>query len=111
MDKKEELRAANIGRLPWIPASHYLFPNPIFMVKNLELAASSCMGLLCHTGSVAGRSPGFGGTLFGFPTGLAWFNRRGGLSTEGPLLKRFLRFLIGVVGILVFYLRWMSFLD
>jgi hypothetical protein len=44
-----------------------------------------------------------GGTLFGFLAGLAWFNRRGGFSTAGPLWKRFLRFLLGVVGILVFY--------
>jgi membrane-associated phospholipid phosphatase len=45
-----------------------------------------------------------GGTLFGFLAGLSWFNRQGGFSIEGPLWKRFLRFLLGVIGILVFYL-------
>jgi membrane-associated phospholipid phosphatase len=45
-----------------------------------------------------------GGTLFGFLAGLAWFARRGGFNIEGPLWKRFLRFLVGAVGILIFYL-------
>jgi membrane-associated phospholipid phosphatase len=44
-----------------------------------------------------------GGTLFGLLTGLAWINHRGGFSTDGPVWKRFLRFMLGVVGILVLY--------
>ena len=44
-----------------------------------------------------------GGTLFGLLAGLAWFNRQGGFSTDGPIWKRFLRFMIGVVGTLVLY--------
>jgi membrane-associated phospholipid phosphatase len=43
------------------------------------------------------------GTLFGLLTGLAWFNRKGGFSTTGPIWKRVLCFLLGAVGILVFY--------
>ncbi|MDP3183646.1 MAG: phosphatase PAP2 family protein, partial [Anaerolineales bacterium] len=41
-------------------------------------------------------------TLFGLLAGLAWFNRRGGFSTAGPAWKRILRYVIGLVGVLVF---------
>jgi membrane-associated phospholipid phosphatase len=44
------------------------------------------------------------GTLFGLLAGLAWFNRQGGFKTAGPIWKRILRFVLGAVGILVFYL-------
>jgi membrane-associated phospholipid phosphatase len=44
------------------------------------------------------------GTLFGLLIGLAWFHRQGGFSADGPIWKRILRFLLGVVGVLVFYL-------
>ena len=44
------------------------------------------------------------GTFFGLLTGLTWFNRQGGFSTNGPVWKRILRFCLGAVGILVFYL-------
>lgn len=43
-------------------------------------------------------------TLFGLLAGLAWFNRRGGFSTSGPAWKRILRYVIGLVGVLVFYI-------
>jgi membrane-associated phospholipid phosphatase len=44
------------------------------------------------------------GTMFGLLIGLSWFKRQGGFSTDGPAWKRILRFLVGVVGILFFYL-------
>ena len=43
------------------------------------------------------------GTLFGLLAGLVWFNRHGGFCTEGPIWKRILRFVVGVIGILIFY--------
>ena len=43
------------------------------------------------------------GTLFGLLAGLAWFNRQGGFSTDGPIWKRILRFVMGVIGVVVFY--------
>jgi membrane-associated phospholipid phosphatase len=43
------------------------------------------------------------GTLFGLLAGLAWFNRQGGFSTDGPAWMRILRFVVGAIGILVFY--------
>jgi membrane-associated phospholipid phosphatase len=44
------------------------------------------------------------GTLFGLLAGLAWFNRQGGFSNPDSNAQRLLRFLVGLVGILVFYL-------
>jgi membrane-associated phospholipid phosphatase len=43
------------------------------------------------------------GTLFGLLAGLAWINQRGGFDASGPFWKRLLRFLLGVAGVLVFY--------
>jgi len=44
-----------------------------------------------------------GGTLFGLLTGLAWFDRQGGFDANGSFWKRILRYVLGVVGVLVFY--------
>ena len=44
------------------------------------------------------------GTLFGLLAGLAWFNHQGGFDTSGPLWKRILRCVLGMIGVLVFYL-------
>jgi membrane-associated phospholipid phosphatase len=44
------------------------------------------------------------GTLFGLLAGLAWFNHQGGFDANGPLWKRILRYVLGLVGVLVFYL-------
>jgi membrane-associated phospholipid phosphatase len=45
-----------------------------------------------------------GGTMFGLLAGLAWFNSQGGFSADGPAWKRIVRFLLGLVGVIVFYL-------
>ena len=45
-----------------------------------------------------------GGTLFGLLAGLAWLNKQGGFLTAGPLLQRVLRFLLGLLGVLILYL-------
>jgi membrane-associated phospholipid phosphatase len=44
------------------------------------------------------------GTLFGLLAGLAWLDRQGGFDAHGPLWQRVLRYVLGVVGVLVFYL-------
>jgi hypothetical protein len=44
------------------------------------------------------------GTLFGLLTGLAWFTRQGGFNATGPVWKRILRYVLGLVGVLVFYI-------
>ena len=43
------------------------------------------------------------GTVFGLLAGLAWFNRQGGFDTKGSFWQRMLRYLLGVVGVLIFY--------
>jgi membrane-associated phospholipid phosphatase len=43
------------------------------------------------------------GTFFGLLAGLAWFYHQGGFCTDGPIWKRILRFVVGVIGLLVFY--------
>jgi membrane-associated phospholipid phosphatase len=44
------------------------------------------------------------GVFFGLLAGLAWLSHRGGFKTTGVWWKLVLRFLVGVVGVLVFYL-------
>ena len=44
------------------------------------------------------------GTFFGLLTGMAWFNHQGGFDVSGSLWKRILRYLLGLLGVLVFYL-------
>jgi membrane-associated phospholipid phosphatase len=43
------------------------------------------------------------GTLFGLLAGLAWFNNQGGFDPNGPLWKLILRYVLGLTGVLVFY--------
>ncbi len=43
-------------------------------------------------------------TLFGLVSGSIWLGSRGGFNDEGTNLKRFLRFLLGFVGVLVLWM-------
>jgi hypothetical protein len=43
------------------------------------------------------------GTLFGLAAGLAWISSRGGYQTDGPFLSRVLRYVIGLIGVLVLW--------
>lgn len=43
------------------------------------------------------------GTLFGLALGLAWMARRGGYQASGPGMKRALRYIVGLIGILIFW--------
>jgi hypothetical protein len=42
-------------------------------------------------------------TLFGMGAGVAWTESRGGFSAQGPVTKRVLRYIVGLVGVAVFY--------
>jgi membrane-associated phospholipid phosphatase len=44
-----------------------------------------------------------GGTLFGFVVGLAWLATRGGYQVSGPVGKRAIRYVIGLIGVLLFW--------
>ena len=43
------------------------------------------------------------GTFFGLAAGAAWIGSRGGYQAKGPLAKRALRFVIGLIGILILW--------
>jgi len=43
------------------------------------------------------------GTLFGLCIGLAWITPRGGFTADGPVWKRAVRFIIGLIGVIIFY--------
>lgn len=43
------------------------------------------------------------GTFFGLALGLAWMTRRGGFQATGSATQRALRYIVGVIGILIFW--------
>ena len=43
------------------------------------------------------------GTLFGSCIGFAWMAQRGGFNSSGPLWMRAVRFVVGLIGLLIFY--------
>ena len=43
------------------------------------------------------------GTFFGFAMGIAWIESRGGYQADGPVGKRALRFVIGLMGVLILW--------
>ncbi|MFT3891441.1 MAG: phosphatase PAP2 family protein [Anaerolineales bacterium] len=43
------------------------------------------------------------GTLFGFVVGLAWLATRGGYQASGPIEKRAIRYVIGLIGVVLFW--------
>jgi membrane-associated phospholipid phosphatase len=44
------------------------------------------------------------GTLFGLGLGLAWIHTQGGYQADGPLMKRALRYIIGLIGVLILWM-------
>jgi membrane-associated phospholipid phosphatase len=44
------------------------------------------------------------GTIFGLAAGAAWIMSMGGYQAEGPLEKRVIRYVIGLIGVLILYL-------
>lgn len=45
-----------------------------------------------------------GGTLFGLAVGVAWIASQGGYQTAGPTEKRALRYVVGLIGILILWM-------
>ncbi len=43
------------------------------------------------------------GTLFGLLTGVAWIKQMGGYQAQGPVGKRALRYIIGLIGVAILY--------
>jgi membrane-associated phospholipid phosphatase len=44
------------------------------------------------------------GMLFGFFTGVAWFNSKGGFDTKGKILTKVFRYFAGMAGLIILYL-------
>jgi membrane-associated phospholipid phosphatase len=44
------------------------------------------------------------GTFFGLGLGLAWINSRGGYQASGPVWRRALRYVIGLIGVLILWM-------
>jgi hypothetical protein len=44
------------------------------------------------------------GTLFGLFAGLAWIDQYGGFKASGSSKERFLRYLVGLVGLIIIYI-------
>lgn len=51
------------------------------------------------------------GIWFGFAGGYAWLHRRGGFDAGGPMDKRILRYLLGVLGVVILYYGPTTFLP
>jgi len=43
------------------------------------------------------------GTFFGIALGAAWIARLGGYQADGPMMKRVLRFVVGLIGVLILW--------
>ena len=44
------------------------------------------------------------GTFFGFSLGAAWIRSLGGYQAHGPVWKRLVRYLVGLIGVLLFWM-------
>jgi len=84
------LGAASVGRL-----AGYTFPDEW---KENALRAGPLPAPVSVEGSITSA-----GTLFGFAVGLAWLATRGGYQASGPVEKRALRFVVGLIGVLILW--------
>jgi hypothetical protein len=73
--------------LDWINNAHLAFPNedPINPLSFHNFLTST-------------------GAFFGLAAGWIWISSLGGFSTNGPWLKRLLRYFLGLIGVLILYL-------
>ena len=72
---------------------------PVAWTQNAARANSEALNPFSISGLITTSA-----TLFGLLAGLAWIEQKGGYSASGTLSQRSLRYLIGVVGLAVFYL-------
>jgi membrane-associated phospholipid phosphatase len=95
------LGAVAVGRL-----DGYIFPdawqeNALRPVELTELA-SPADGLPDPVSIESSIT--FAGVFFGMAMGAAWINARGGFQADGPIEKRALRFVVGLVGIVIIWM-------
>jgi membrane-associated phospholipid phosphatase len=85
------LGAFSVGRL-----AGYTFPEE--WRENALRASDELPAPVSMEGSLTSA-----GTLFGLAVGAAWIASQGGYQAEGPLEKRALRFVVGLIGILILW--------
>ena len=84
-----------VGILCTAPMSAYVFPS--------EWTANALrVGPLPDPVSVEGIFTS-AGSLFGLATGAAWIASRGGYQTAGPVGQRALRYVIGLIGVMILW--------
>jgi len=83
-----------IGSLPYAGLSHWTLP-PDWAV-NAARAGDPLPDPVSMNGILTSA-----GTLFGLVCGLVWMNAQGGYQASGPVMKRVLRLVLGVVGVLI----------
>jgi len=72
---------------------------PAVWMQNAARAGGEAPDPLSMSGLVTSSA-----TLFGLFAGLAWIEKRGGYHASGSAKQRFLRYLLGLVGLAIFYL-------
>ena len=72
---------------------------PVAWVQNAARAGGEAPDPLSMSGLVTSSA-----TLFGLFAGLAWIGQHGGYSASGSAKQRFLRYLLGLVGLAILYL-------
>ncbi len=72
---------------------------PVAWTQNAARASSEALNPYSISGLVTSSA-----TLFGLLSGLAWIEKKGGYTASGTATQRFLRYILGVVGLAIFYL-------
>lgn len=85
------LGAVSVGRL-----DGYTFPEEW---KDNALRAGGLPAPVSIEGFITSA-----GTLFGLAMGAAWITARGGYQTSGPVAKRALRYVIGLIGVVILWM-------
>lgn len=82
-----------LGLLSAAPLADYAFPEAW---RENALRAGELPDPVSMAGFVT-----LGGTFFGLTVGAAWIGSRGGYQVEGPVAKRALRYVIGLIGVVL----------
>jgi membrane-associated phospholipid phosphatase len=84
-----------VGLLSSVPLNAYVLP--VDWANNAQRA-----GPLPDPVSIEGIFTS-AGSFFGLAAGMAWIASRGGYQTSGPLQKRALRYVVGLIGIMILW--------
>ena len=75
------------------------FQLPVSWIENAARAGTEELDPVDPANSITPA-----GTFFGLTLGLAWINSLGGFKASGPIWMRALRFIIGLVGVVIFWM-------